>query len=65
MIDQVYGHLTAEFRAEQMARIKFDFLSGDHQKSLGSPSGQPVQQLSEEPAKPAIKAVVKPAPQPA
>jgi integrase len=63
MIDQVYGHLTPEFRAGQMARIKFDFLSGDHQKPLDSPSGQPVQKPSEEPAKPAVEAVVKAVPQ--
>ena len=53
MIDQVYGHLTPEFRAGQMARIKFDFFSGDQQKSVV------------ESAQPAIEAVVKPAPQPA
>jgi len=62
MSDQVYGHLTPEFRAGQMARIKFDFLSDD-QKPLDSSSGQPVQQASEVAAKPAIEAIVKPAPQ--
>jgi integrase len=63
MIDQIYGHLTPEFRAGQMARIKFDFLSDDHQESVESPSEPPAQQPTEEPAKPAIEAVVKPAPQ--
>jgi len=28
MIDQVYGHLTPKFRAEQMGRIKFDIGTG-------------------------------------
>lgn len=55
MIDQVYGHLTPQFRAAQMARIKFDFFSDDKPKS--------VEQPTEEPAKPAIEAVVKPTPQ--
>jgi integrase len=63
MIDQIYGHLTPEFRAGQMARIKFDFLSDDHQESVESPSEPPAQKPTEEPAKPAIEAVVKPAPQ--
>jgi len=55
MIDQVYGHLPPEFRARQMARIKFDFFSGDQQK--------PVEEPAKQPAEPAVEAVVKPAPQ--
>ena len=64
MIDQVYGHLTPEFRAGQMAKIKFDFLSGDQQKPV-EPAKQPAEQSAEEPAQPAVEAVVKPTPQPA
>ena len=52
MIDQVYGHLTPEFRAGQMARIKFDFLSGD----------QPKPAAAEEPAK-LVETVAQPASQ--
>ena len=51
MIDQVYEHLTPEFRAGQMARIKFDFLSGDQQKSV------------KEPAQPVVEIIVPPASQ--
>ena len=55
MIDQVYGHLRPEFRAEQMAKIKFDFLGDDQQK--------PTEKNDEESAKPAVEAIVKSAPQ--
>ena len=50
MIDQVYGHLTPEFRAQQMGRIKFDILGNDQPK----PAPEPL-----------VEALVSPAPQPA
>jgi integrase len=50
MIERIYGHLTPEFRAQQMARINFDSFSN----GLPKPDVQPV-----------VEAVVKPAPQPA
>jgi integrase len=49
MIEQVYGHLTPEFRAKQMGKIKFD---------LG---GNGVGESAEQPA---VEAVAKPVPQP-
>jgi integrase len=50
MIEQVYGHLTPEYRAQQMARIDFD--------SFGN--GQPKSD-----AQPVVEAHKTPAPQPA
>jgi integrase len=48
MIDQVYGHLTPEFRAQQMARIQFNFLGKDQpisaKQPIVLPSAKPIPQ---------------------
>ena len=49
----------------RLARIKFDFFSGDQQKPVEQSAKQPAEQSAEEPAKPAFEAIVKLAPQPA
>lgn len=43
MIEQVYGHLTPEFRAKQMGRINFDIAGDDQRKPSEQTSLQPAE----------------------